>query len=137
MRRQEEAEDPLSTLFSGKVDGVFGPQPWARIPLAILSEERLVGAEQLGSNRSFRATWIHQMMVNVHYKHFLVMLEESSAASNTVERGSVPVMLGSAPRCSNPPLNGANSGPHRWLDQLDYLDTHNSDVGARRRAAGL
>ena len=47
-------------------------------------------------------------MIHVHFKHVIVMLEEASAASNAVERGPVPMMLGSAPRRSNPSLNGAN-----------------------------
>lgn len=54
-------------------------------------------------------------MIHVHFKHVIATLEEASVASNAVERGPVPMMLGSAPRRSNPSLNGANPEVRRCL----------------------
>ena len=47
------------------------------------------------------------MMIYVPCGWILAKPEEGSAASNVVERGSGPVMAGSAPRCPNPALDGA------------------------------
>ena len=48
------------------------------------------------------------MMAYAHYKQAMAALVEASAALNAVEGGPVPVKVGSAPRRSNPPLDGAN-----------------------------
>ena len=48
------------------------------------------------------------MMIYEPYGWIVVMMEEDSAASNAVARSPVLVMVGSAPRSPNLPLQGAN-----------------------------
>ena len=64
------------------------------------------------------------------------VLQVASASSKAVEGVPGIVVVGLAPRCPNPPLDGVNPEPQRWMQHVDNLVTHVSDVGARLRAAG-